>query len=153
MHEFHRSEVREGKKLWEVKGSQAQYSPEDSSVRITDADLLLLGKNGKEGQLRTKKATLFMQGPALSKAHLEQGVTAIYDHEYTLTSDEAVCDRVANTVLIPGPVNIESSGMELSGDSLKGDIDAQNFVVSGNVVTIIKPHAKNPAQALQGAKP
>ncbi|NDC36618.1 MAG: hypothetical protein EBZ48_01045 [Proteobacteria bacterium] len=153
MHEFHRSEVRDGKKLWEVKGSQAQYSPEDSSVRIVDADLSLLAKNGKEGRLRTKKATLYMQGPTLTKAHLAQGVTAIYDGEYTLTSEEAICDRIANTVMIPGPVNIEGSAIRLSGNSLKGDIDAQNFVVTGNVVTIINPHPKNPTRIEQGAKP
>jgi LPS export ABC transporter protein LptC len=150
MHEFHRSEVRDGRKLWEVKGSQAHYNPESSTVTIADADLLLLGKNGKEGQLRTKQATLFMQGPTLAKAHLEKGVTAIYDQQYTLTSEEAVCDRVANTVVIPGQVKIESAGMELSGDSLKGDIDAQSFVITGNVVTVIKPNAKNPANSLKG---
>lgn len=153
MHEFHRSEIRDGRKLWEVKGKQAQYSPENSSVTITDADLSLVGKTGKEGRLQTKKATLFMQGPSLLKARLQNGVTAIYDGTYTLTSDEAECDRSSNTVVIPGRVKVESTGIELSGDSLRADTEGQKFVLSGNVVTILKPRAKNPLQSLKGSAP
>ncbi len=146
MNEFHRSEVQDGRKLWEVHGHQAQLFPERNAVKVSDAELSVFQKNGKETQLNTKQATLYMNGPSLAKAHLENGVQVVYNHEYTLTADEAFCDRVANTITIPTPLKIAGEAMEISGQKLEGTIDSQVFTISGDVVTLIKPGAKKPSE-------
>lgn len=141
MNEFHRSEVKDGKKIWEVSGSKAQYLIQNNAVRIHDADLTLLGKDGKSTQLRTKQATIFLNGTTLSKAHLEDEVVAVYDNLYTLTTSVAECNREENTIQMPSKVKIVGPSFEIQGDTLEGDIDSSVFAMRGDVITILHPRA------------
>lgn len=141
MNEFHRSEVKDGKKVWEVSGSKAQYLVNNNAVRIHDADLTLTGRDGKSTQLKTKQATIFLNGTTLSKAHLQDGVVAVYDNLYTLTTSEAECNREQNTVKMPNRVKIVGPSFEIEGDSLDGDIDSKLFAMRGEVLTIFHPRS------------
>ena len=129
-----------------MHGKQARLFPATGAIRVPNDALAMLQKNGKETDLTTKQATIYMSGPTLAKAHLEGGVTVVYNHEYTLTSEEAFCDRIANTISIPTPLKISSEAMEISGQKLDGKIDVQEFTITGDVVTVIKAGAKKPAE-------
>ena len=135
---FDRSESEGDRKLWQMHGTEAQFFPNSNATKIEHSHMVMTSRQGKTTDITSKQATIYMNGPLLAKADLEQDVVAVYNNEYTITTDKAICDRVANTLTVPTRVKIVGSALDLTADKLDGKLDTEVFVFSGNVVTIMK---------------
>lgn len=142
MNEFHRSETKNGRTVWEVHGSRGEYFPQTNSAKIQDAKLTMYDKDGKASDLQTKEAEIYLSGPSLGRAHGRAGVQVVYHGDTTLTTEEADYDRSKGTLSTAGPVKIVGSRVDITGNKLEGNVDSQIFTLTGDVVTIIKPKVK-----------
>jgi len=79
LNKFHRSETRDGKKLWEISASSGQYLPEDQSALIEKATLFFFQEDGKIIELEADRARLTVQGANLSQAEIEGSVKVTFD--------------------------------------------------------------------------
>jgi LPS export ABC transporter protein LptC len=139
---FHRSETKDGKKLWEVTASRGEYQPTNNSAVLRNAVLeMAQGKSGSV-EIRSDDATLFLKGTGLDRAELQGNVVLIQNKKTTLTSDQAVYDRTKNTITIPGSVRIDGPLLEILGTGLTGDLEKQQFTLASQVVTTIKPRQR-----------
>ncbi len=74
LQEFHRVEVKNGKKMWEVRATDAKYFPADSIVHVNDAEVMVYQAKGEPVGFRARSARLLLAGDSLQSAELEGNV-------------------------------------------------------------------------------
>lgn len=135
--QFHRSEMKDGRKVWEVTATQGEYFPAESAARVKDAHVLLYRKGGEVVQIDTKEALLHLQAGTLSRAETSGGVKIVYNDKLTITTEVANFDREKNIVFAPGLVEIRGEMMDISGNVLNADVEKKEMTLSENVVSVI----------------
>lgn len=138
LNKFHRSETKNGKKLWEISASSGQYLPENQSAIVENATLLFFQEDGKVIELAADQAKLTIEDANLNNAEIEGSVKVTFNKEISLSTDEAVYDRLNNLVTAPGLVKIESDMIEIIGEELEADLNKQEFILKRNVSSVIK---------------
>ncbi|NMC63942.1 MAG: LPS export ABC transporter periplasmic protein LptC [SAR324 cluster bacterium] len=137
--EFHRSESKNGRKMWEIKGKKGEYSPKTSTARITEADLWLYKDSGDIVHLVANQGVVQLDGVTLKTADLQGNVrVSLENKNATITTERAIYDKSVEMVKAPGKVNLTSTMGEISGESLIAKIDKLEFILEKNVQTIIK---------------
>lgn len=136
---FERSEVRDGRKTWEVKAREGHYMPGSSSALVKDAKLWVYQKDGDIVSIAAREATLYLNGTELTRAETRGDVVVMKNDDMTLTTDVAVFDKAANTVQAPGLVRIVTEAMDVEGVGMLVDVSGQEVKLLGNVSTLVKP--------------
>ena len=140
--EYQRSEVRDGRKLWEAKGTQAQYFPETNSAKILNAKIWMYKKDGQVITIDAGEAVLHLQGAGLSGADASKGVTIVYNNQQSLETDKLTYDKAKSSVFAPGFVKIKGELLDISGEILEGDLEKNEFKLKKNVSSTLKPKVK-----------
>ncbi len=139
--DFHRSETRDGKVLWEISGKNAEYVPGGNTVELEEC-ALTLRTSDKPIQIASRFATLALKGPLIAKAVLTEDVVVVWNDEVTITTDEATYHREENRVTAPGTVSIRGSWYEIDGTRLEGDLESDSFKLFEDVSTVLDPRKK-----------
>lgn len=142
LNEFHRSQIKDGRTVWEVKGSRGQYFPAENKAVVTDARLILSRTEQEHVTVAAGEATLYLQGTELVRADIVRDVVLNYRDEILLTTDHALFDQTTNTVVAPGVVNINHRVVEIAGEDMVANLTTQEFNLRQKVVTIVKPRSK-----------
>ncbi len=142
LNEFHRSLVKDGKVLWEIKGERGKYDPLQSKAQITRPDLNVLRENGDTIHLTADRADLELTGTQLSSAELFDNVVAVYKGNTTVTTSRAIYREAEGTVDIPVPVKLISPMFELTGNRLFAKLDSQEIFITNGVTSTIKARKK-----------
>ena len=137
--DFHRSEMRAGKAVWEIKGSEGRYFPETNSATVSDAVLTLHRSHDHHVQLTAREVTIFLQGPGLKNAEAKGAVVITYDETTTLKTEFARFDNETGKITAPDKVRIEGESLDLTGIGLDGDLNAKEFRLAREVTTVLKP--------------
>jgi LPS export ABC transporter protein LptC len=142
LNDFHRSETKNGQKVWEVKASKGQYFPDKQMAEVFEADVWVFRDNGEQIFLKAPEATLGFEASALTKAFFPKAVRVIYNDSVTLDTSAATYDKSTNSVFSYTTVTIVSDMMDLTGARFTADLTQNKVVFSGGVTTIIKPQVK-----------
>ncbi len=146
LNKFHRSEVKDGKKLWEVEALQGRYLAESASIDLDQAKLWVYQKSGETVSLDASKARLFLEGQELVRAETSGGVRVDRDGKITVTTEAATYVRRENIVQAPGFVQIKSDTVDVSGTGLEVQLDTKEIRLSSGVSSIVQPmNQKQPA--------
>lgn len=141
LNNFERSEVRNGKKVWEVKAVEGQYFPEQSAAKVTSAKVWIYGENNEVITIEADSATLHLSGVSLSRAELKGSVRLIRNEEVTVETESALYDADKQTVTAEGEVKLSSSSIDVSGTGLSVDIASKNIELASNVSSVVKPRS------------
>lgn len=142
LNEFHRSLVKDGKTVWEIRGERGKYDPLQSKAQIAKPDLHVTRDNGDTVHLTADRADLQLSGTQLSSAELFDNVVAVYKGDTTLTTSRAIYNEKDGTVEIPVPLRLDSPMFALSGNRLFAKLDSQEIFVTNGVTSTIKPRKK-----------
>lgn len=142
LNEFHRSESKDGKKVWEVKAARGEYFPENNSAKIHAATLWFFRNEKDVVELHADHATLFLDGAALKRAEAFDGVRLLYNNEVTVEAQRATYDKLNDTVVAPGPVRILSDTLDVSGKDMLVKLSEKVVTISSEVESVVKPKKK-----------
>lgn len=139
LNDFQRSETKDGKKVWEVKGRVGEYFPEHNLVKIGGADLWLYRKDGEVIHLVAEEATVELEGNSLRSADLRKNVLVdIQSRGATIETDHAIYSKTDDIVRAPGPVKFHNEMMDLSGISLIAHVSARELTLEQHVESVIR---------------
>jgi len=141
LNDFHRSETKDGRKLWEIRAVKGQYFPERNEAKLHDAKLWLY-KNENPDNVITLDATealISFEGPSLDKAVLSKGVTVVQGGKIKIETDDATYKSKERTIFAPGFVRITSDLIQITGEVLHGDLETQEFKIEREVSSVITP--------------
>ena len=140
MGEFHRSETKDGKKIWEVESKEGRYDPQTKKARLKDAFLRFYHKNGDVITVSTDKAEVSIQDGKLNNVRLTGNVVITFN-DVKLITERATMENNNQTVIIPNKVIIKKNGLHLEGQKLKANLETKEFELINNVFTKIDAKA------------
>ncbi len=137
--EFHRSETRDGKTLWEIRGERARYSPESKAVVIQKCRLLYLTSDDKTITITSDTARLALLGTEVNRAVFEGNVVVVHDNGTEIKTDTAEYLKAESRITAPGEVTIQGSWYEITGIGMDGDLKENNFTLLKDVKSKLDP--------------
>jgi LPS export ABC transporter protein LptC len=142
LNDFHRSLIRDGKTIWEIRGVRGQYNALQNSATIAKPDLTVNRENGDRIKLNAERAELGLSGTQLNTAELFDNVVAIYKGDTTIKTSYAKYNESEGRVEVPVPVELDSPMFALKGNKLVALLDAQQVYITGGVTSVIKPRKR-----------
>ena len=140
---FRRSEIKNGRKAWEVVAKRGRYSPETQTAQIEEAKVWVYRKDDEVVELTAPHATLFINGNTLDHVDAGGGVKIVHNDQVTITTDTASYDKARNIVIAPGHVTLTSERADIEGDELRADLTSKEVTLARNVTTVIRPVQKD----------
>lgn len=137
-------EVKNGRRIWEVRAKDAKYYAGEAQVNVSDAEVHVFQGRGGPLSFRSRAGTLHLSGDALSSAELEGNVYVQVDKNLRLKTEVALYDSVARTITSPGQVHIEGEGFVIEGEGLALRIDDQVARVLDSVSSAFETGARVP---------
>lgn len=137
LNDFHRSETKNGKLIWEVHATEGSFSPSNQTAEVKKPVVRLMRKQG-EVNLTSVTASLSFQGQTLTSAHLKEEVTLDQKNPpFSMRTNDAMFNQAEQSLIIPGEVTIISDTISVKGDGLVGDLEKGVFTINKNVRSVI----------------
>ena len=140
---FHRSEIKDGKKVWEVEGLRGEMYPQTNVAKVDTATIHLYRNDGTIVTLLAPTAEVNLAGAELSKAHVSGGITLRYADDFTLTTEAATYDKVTGIVTSDTPTTITGDQFEVKGDTLLAKVDEKSVLLKNHVKSVFKQIKKD----------
>lgn len=144
LQDFHRVQVKDGKKIWEISATDAHYFPTEGVTHVNQASLMIYRPKGGSVHLKSDSAKLTFSGATLSRADLEGSIEVVLDENLKMTTEFASFEISSGVIHAPGAVEIDGPNYRLSGTGLSVKLNDQKIELEKNVNSIFKPGAKVP---------
>lgn len=135
---FHRVQVKDGRKSWEVEADEAQYLEENGQVLVRNPRAILYLKDGEKVSVRGAQGKIEFKGKDLQKVLLRDSVE-IRVRGFTVRSDEALYDRDQDQIFANGPVNIVGQELEVAGSDMIVFVKDSRFELQKRVRVTVLP--------------
>ncbi|MGH7932860.1 MAG: LPS export ABC transporter periplasmic protein LptC [Candidatus Binataceae bacterium] len=146
-HNFHWTQMKGDQSQWVLTAKDASYSADKTSLVLKDAEVSMIGKDGKKTVLDAPEADLKLDGNHISRADLHGGIKIDYG-DFVLTTQDATFLPDTDVVQAPGFVKVVGKEMTVTGVGLTGHPKAQVFQLLSQVTTHIEPRQNGESKAL-----
>ncbi len=136
--DFRRVKVQDGRKVWEVSAQDAQYFEENQTVVVRDAVLQWFLQDGRSVGLKGEEGRIFLEDHEVTRIDLE-GEIAVNLADYAVRAGRASYDHRRKVISAPGPIEISGRALELRGEGMEVDVDAQRLTLLKSVSMLLQP--------------
>ena len=143
---FHRIEIRDGKKAWELEADEAQYLQDQNHVVVRNPRTTLYMKDGEKVTVTGDQGSVEFDGKDLRKAMLHDSVE-IHVRGLVIRAGDATYDRTEETILAKGTVTIDGEQLQVVGTDMTVWVKESRFELDKSVRVTLSP------KALQGQRP
>ncbi|MBI2963517.1 MAG: LPS export ABC transporter periplasmic protein LptC [Deltaproteobacteria bacterium] len=137
---FHRIEIRDGKKTWELRADEAQYLQDQNQVVVRRPNTTLYTKEGEKVTVSGDLGSVQFKGRDLQKAELHDSVE-IRVRGFVIRADDAVYDRDVDRIVARGPVTIEGERLRVAGNDMVVFVKESRFELTRPVRVTLLPKA------------
>jgi LPS export ABC transporter protein LptC len=137
---FHWTQMKGDRKLWELNAGEASYSNDKTSLKLREPELSMVLDDGKTLMLHAAMAELKLTGNHINQAQLSGGLDLTYG-DIALSTAEATFWPDRDMIQAPGPVQVRSPGFNVTGVGLEAHPRARLFALQHEVRTEIKREA------------
>lgn len=135
-HNLQWTQMSGGLSQWHLSAGDASYSQDKKSLRLRDARLSMISKDGKNVQVVAPLAEISVTGNHINQAHLSGGLKINYG-DFVLTTPEATFAPDKDMVSAPGAVEVQGQGMTVTGIGLTGHPNERNFTLISQTNTVV----------------
>ncbi len=144
---FHRIEIREGKKSWELVADEAQYLQDRNQVLVRNPRTTLYMKDGEKVVVSGNQGTVeFLNGKDLQRAVLHDSVE-VHVRGFVIRAEEAIYERSAEKIVANGPVTIVGAELQVAGIDMTVYVKDSRFELGKSVRVTVLP------KTVQGPRP
>lgn len=143
---FHRSNIEDGRKTWEIWGDEAGYFKAEEKAVIQRPRLSFYQEDGDVISATGKQGEVFLANGELERVVLLGAVEISYQ-KTKFTTNELVYLHASEQVVAPGRIRATLDGLEVEGAAMELWIKEERMTLGRNVKTIIRP------DLLQGGGP
>lgn len=140
--EFHRSQIENGKVVWQVDASSGSFDPIAKQATLVNAHLTTTEKDGSQLEITAGAAKLTLNGATLTQADAASGVDIKFQGKVELKTDQASINQETGDVRAPGLVTIRSDAMLITGEGLEGNLRKKEIKLLRRVATTVYPQNK-----------
>lgn len=139
---FHRVEVRDGEKVWEVEAEEAQYLKESDEIVVREPRASFFLEDGGKVTISGGQGIVHLVGRELKRIRVRDNVE-IHVRDFVIRVDGASYDRARDRIVTRGPVHIVGDTLELRGRGMKVDVETSSFTVEESVRVTLRPGSPN----------
>jgi LPS export ABC transporter protein LptC len=138
--DFHRAQVEEGRKVWEVFGEEAIYHKAEGQLLLKKPHVFFYQKDNTTVEATGDRGTLWLEDGQgdMQKAQLLGDVEVDF-RGYILKTGEILYFKSKNQMVLPGQVSVRGAGMELDGSHMEVSLDDDKMRLSQGVRTKVEP--------------
>jgi LPS export ABC transporter protein LptC len=136
--EFHRSEVANGRKIWEVAGKEARYLSADKEVVMQQPSFAYFDQKGEILEARADEGHIYMAEKEIDRMEMFGDIRIGYQG-FLLRTDKIVYFREKNQVILPGKVMVKGEGLEVEGVGMTIALQEERLRLDSKVKTRIEP--------------
>jgi LPS export ABC transporter protein LptC len=141
-HNLKWTQMSGGLSQWHLSARDASYSHDKTSLVLTEAELSMVSKDGKNVQVTAPYAEISVTGNHINRAHLSGGLKIDYG-DFVLTTDEATFAPDKDVVNAPGEVQVEGQGLTVTGVGLTGHPNERSFSLLSQTNTVVVPKKRS----------
>jgi LPS export ABC transporter protein LptC len=156
---FHRIEIKDGKKSWELEADEAQYLEDRNQVvvRRPRTTFYMKASQGADapagGKPDGEKVTVtgdqgnieFMNNKELERATLHDNVE-IHVRGFVIRASDAVYDKSTDQIVAKGAVTIDGDELRVAGTDMVVFVKESRFALEKPVRVTLLPKALAPAR-------
>jgi LPS export ABC transporter protein LptC len=136
--DFRRVKVQDGRKVWEVAAEDAQYFDDEKVVVVRHATLQWFLKDGRVVSLKGEEGRILISGREVASVHLIKNVE-VQLGDYVVRVARADYDHQRGVISAPGAVEIVGSAVQLAGNDMEVDVQAQRLMLHHEVSMHVQP--------------
>ena len=136
LQDFHRVAIKDGRTIWEVRASDAQYYSAEGISHLNKASLILYQKDDSTIALKADAAKLHMTESGLSRAELLGNVVVNWENAMQIHTESALYELESSKISAPEWVKIDGDGYIVEGEGLYAHIDEQRVTLARNVKSV-----------------
>jgi LPS export ABC transporter protein LptC len=136
--DFRRVKMKDGRKVRGVSASEAQYIDAEASVVVRSAFMKWFLEDGREIGLRGDEGRILLDGTEVRRVELNGGIEVTLA-DYVVSTDRAAYDHTENRISAPGTVNLTGEAIDLSGQGMSVDVEAQRLYLTRGVSMVLRP--------------
>ncbi|HVB81773.1 MAG TPA: LPS export ABC transporter periplasmic protein LptC [Candidatus Binataceae bacterium] len=137
-HNLKWTQMSGGLSQWHLRARDASYSKDRTSLVLTDAELSMVSKDGKNVEVNAPRAIISVTGNHINQAHLSGGLRINYG-DFVLKTGEATFAPDKDIVTAPGEVEVEGQGLKVTGVGLTGHPNERSFTLLSQTNTVVVP--------------
>jgi LPS export ABC transporter protein LptC len=142
---FHWTQMKGDEKQWELAARDASFSNDKKSLKLVDAELSMVAKNGTSVLIRAPRADLTLHGNHVTYADLSGGIEAHYG-DVVIRTERAFFLPDQDELDASGEVTIVGDGFKVTGTGLSARPHEQVFALRERVNTEFIPKHENAKQ-------
>jgi LPS export ABC transporter protein LptC len=123
-------EMQEGRRLWALKASEANYHQEDQKTLLKSVHLTFFLEDGGEAYLESRDGALYA---GTKNIELWNEVRATFPMGYSLLSDRAYYEHQKSLVTSEAPIQVTGPEFVLTGQRWEYRIPERKAMVEGDV--------------------
>jgi LPS export ABC transporter protein LptC len=143
---FHRVEIRDGKKTWELEAEEAQYLQEQNQVVVRHPRTTFYMKDGEKVTVRGEQGSVTFNGKDLQKATLHDNVE-IHVRAFVIRAGNAIYNRAADQIVAQGPVTIDGEQLRVAGRDMVVFVKESRFRLDEAVRVTVLPKPPRAARS------
>ena len=113
-HNLKWTQMSGGLSKWHLSARDASYSHDKTTLLLTDAELSMVSKDGKNVDVIAPRAEISVTGNHINRAYLSGGLRINYG-DFVLKTGEATFAPDKDLVSAPGEVEVEGPGADSYG--------------------------------------
>jgi LPS export ABC transporter protein LptC len=136
--DFHRVQVRDGRKEWEIAAREARYFDDEQKVVVRGPLLRVYLEDGRSVGVAGDEGVVYLDGKELRSVDLNGSIEVTLP-DYVLRTAAARYDRALDSITAPGQVEISGAGIDARGIGMHVDVSEQSFRLLEGVMMELRP--------------
>jgi LPS export ABC transporter protein LptC len=125
-----------GQSQWHLSAKDASYSHDKKSLVLSEAQLSMVSKDGKNVEIIAPHAEISVTGNHINQAYLSGGLRINYG-DFVLKTDTATFSPDKDTVTAPGEVEVRGQDLKVTGVGLSGHPNERSFTLLSQTNTLV----------------
>lgn len=145
--DFHRSESKDGKLVWDVTAVRGEYYPENGRANLKTPAIKLFSEEGSAVTIKAPVGLVLLENEALREARVTGGATVVHQSGVVVESPELTYSTGTQEISTDKTATITGEGVITTGNVLIFNTDTQKLRLSNGVRTTIIGSKKNSLSA------
>jgi LPS export ABC transporter protein LptC len=133
--DFHRSESKDGKLVWDVTAIRGEYYPENGRANLKTPAIKLFSEEGSSITINAPVGLVLLENEALREARVTGGARVVHQSGVVVESPELTYSAGTLEISTDKTATIKGDGVVTTGNILSFNTDTQKLRLSNGVRT------------------
>jgi len=141
--DFHRSESKDGKLVWDVTAVRGEYYPESGKANLKTPSVKLFSEDGSSITINAPVGLVLLDNEALRETRVTGGARVVHQSGVVVESPELTYSAGAQEISTNKTAKITGNGVVTTGNILSFKTDTQKLRLANGVRTTLTGSIKN----------